>query len=261
MPLFRIADFTGALFLVALTACATTNPFEDDGGVGPSGPDASKSSADADPADPDAASRPDASPDAPPPPPIDAAVHLPDAAVPRPDAATGCTPTTTNLLQNANFDTGPGAMWTEVGGAGELILAGTALQSHAAHSGTYAAWLGGYNSGDDQLTQTVTVPANATGLRFKGQRWVESAEVGSTVYDKLTFEILAATGETVLESIGGSPVFTNATTTTTWTAFDFPVTGNYAGQTVRLRLRALTDILNSSSFFIDTIALEATVCQ
>ncbi len=270
MSPYHRTGWIGVFALSALVACATTNPLENDGGHS-TAPDGSKSTVDADPMDPDAAPRPDASPDAAiPHPDPDAAVMPPDAAVPHPpdaavthppDAAVPCTPTTTNLLVNASFDTGPGTMWAEVGGAGEIILAGTNLQMHAAHSGTFAAWLGGYNSGDDQLTQTIIVPASATGLRFKGQRWIETLETDNGTYDKLTFEILGATGTNVLESIGGAPVFTNAAKTTTWTAFDFPVTGNYAGQTIRLRLRALTDFINASSFFLDTIALEATVCQ
>jgi kumamolisin len=271
----RLAGWTGVLALSALAACATTNPLEGDaGGPPPDDVDASKSSVDADPGAPDAAPRPDAGdPDAsipqptPDAAPIDAALPPPpiDAAV-APDAPP-CTPTTINLLTNAGFDTGPGAMWTEVQGTGgELILTGTALQNQPPHSPAYAVWFGGYDGAEEQLLQTITVPAGATNLHFKGQRWIKTAELGTTAFDKLSFEILPVSSTTPLESIGGSPTYTNATTTTTWTAFDLPLTGNYAGQTVRLRLHATTDDLTPpqsypTSFLIDTLVLEATVCQ
>src|SRR5262249_43048170 len=159
----------------------------------------------------------------------DAAVPHPDAAPMPPDAAPQCTPQQVNLLSNANFDTGPGAAWAETGGAGELLLSGTALMGHTPHSGTYAAWLRGSHTGTATLPQTTRVPAGATNTLFRGQPWIEPAETDGGVYDKLAFQVLPATGTNVLELIGGNPAFSNNSTTTTWTAFDLPVTGSYAG--------------------------------
>jgi hypothetical protein len=282
----RLAGLSVLFALTALVGCASTNPMDEDGGVVVERPDAMKGIVDAEPGTPDAPSRPDAGPadaavpmppDASIPHPPDAAVplpdasipHPPDAAVPLPDASTGCTTSTTNLLSNANFDTGPGAMWTETGGAGELILKGTNLP-HPAHSGTYAAYLGGYDNGTDTLTQTIIVPAGTTALRFTGQRWVETAEAANetTVYDTLKIEILAGTtGTTLLEAIPPAPAvaYSNRTVTTAWTPFDFALASAYAGQTIRLKLTAVTDdsgiFTTPTSFFFDTISLEATVCQ
>jgi hypothetical protein len=274
----RLAGLSVIFAFTALVGCASTNPLDEDGGIPIDHPDAMKGMPDAEPGAPDAPGRPDAGPpDAmiplppdssiPLPPdaavmPPDASIPHPDASIPHPDASTGCTTSTVNLLSNANFDTGPGTMWAETGSAGELILATSALMGHTPQSGGYAAWIGGYTGGTDTLTQTVAVPAGTTAIRFKGQQWTETAETDSDIFDKLDFQILpSGTGNTVLESIGGSPVLTDNSGTTTWTAFDFPVTGSYAGQTIRLRIKGANDGFFGTSWFIDTIALEATVCQ
>jgi hypothetical protein len=151
--------------------------------------------------------------------------------------------------------------------AGELILKGTNLP-HPAHSGQYAAYLGGYDNGTDTLTQTIVIPAGTTAIHFKGQRWTETAEAANdtTVYDTLKIQILSGTtGNTVLEAVGGTVVYSNRTVTTAWTPFDFALASPYAGQTVRLRLIGFTDdsgiFSTPTSFFFDTLSFEATVCQ
>jgi hypothetical protein len=53
----------------------------------------------------------------------------------------------------------------------------------------------------------------------------------------------------------------NTTPTTVWTAFDVVTTSPYAGQTVRLRSRSTNDFSLATSFYFDTVFLEATVCQ
>ena len=47
----------------------------------------------------------------------------------------------------------------------------------------------------------------------------------------------------------------------TWTPLTKTFTGNYAGQTVRLRFTSTNDIINVTNFFFDTIALTATYCS
>lgn len=174
------------------------------------------------------------------------------------DSPGPCTNMTVNLLQNANFDTLPEATgWTETRIQNEPIV--RADGTITAQSGTERAWLGGVaaSAATDSLTQDIVVPASATNIGFTGYYDVRTGETGTTVYDSAKVELLT-TGGTVLESIKS---FSNAAPTTAWTAFNKTFTSNVAGMTVRLRLTSTNDIINATSFYFDTFAVNATVCQ
>ncbi|MEU7306430.1 M4 family metallopeptidase, partial [Streptomyces sp. NPDC007206] len=89
----------------------------------------------------------------------------------------GCT--ATQLLSNPGFESG-GTGWTATSG---VITTDT---GEAAHGGSYKAWLNGYGtSHTDTLSQSVTIPAGCKAtLTFFLH--IDTAETGSTAYDKLT---------------------------------------------------------------------------
>ncbi|WP_046385863.1 M4 family metallopeptidase, partial [Kitasatospora aureofaciens] len=89
-----------------------------------------------------------------------------------------CTPA--QLLGNPGFETGSAAPWTTSSGVVDNS------SSEAAHGGSWKAWLDGYGSSHtDTLSQTVTIPA---GCKATLSFWlhIDTAETGSTAYDKLT---------------------------------------------------------------------------
>ena len=104
-------------------------------------------------------------------------------------------------------------------------------------------------------TVNVVVPAGTATLTVRGQYWVATDESpGSTVYDDSQVELLNSSGgllQTVL-------TVSNVGPTTGWTPFQVVFGSSYAGQTVRLRFRSANDFSLPSSFFYDSIALEAT---
>lgn len=66
----------------------------------------------------------------------------------------------------------------------------------AAHGGTYKAWLDGYGSTHtDTLSQAVTIPSGCTGT-LSYYLWIDSAETGSTAYDRLTVAVNGTTKAT-----------------------------------------------------------------
>lgn len=172
-----------------------------------------------------------------------------------------CTPMMVNLLQNGNFETMPLATgWTETRIQNEPLVRsdGTIV----AQSGSVRAWLGGVlgsltADATDALHQDVAVPAGATGIVITGYYDVRTGETGTTQYDKASIA-LTTTGGAVLEQV---QAFSNAAPTTAWTSINHPVTANIAGQTVRVRLTSSNDFTNATSFYFDTLALTATVCQ
>jgi len=261
-PRLRPCPSLTFLLAAALGACATGK--EDRGvGGGDGTPDAGSGAPDG--ARPDASSLP-AAPDGGLVPVADAAppdAAPPDAAPGEPDAAP-CTITTINLLGNPSLDSGPGGGWLETSSAGyNLIVSQAELDelfgpgALVAHSPSYIAWLGGDYNLTDSLAQDVVIPADASNVAVRGQRWIASEESPSAPYDTLRVDI-ATTAGVQLELL---EQWSNQDDTATWSAFNLPVSGNYQGQTVRLRFSGATDSTLNTNFFFDTLLLEVTTCQ
>jgi hypothetical protein len=188
----------------------------------------------------------------------------PDAAIPDaglgpdadlPDGGPVCD--WTQLLGNADFEAGR-TIWNEdTGGSPTPIIRGTGdSRPFAAHAGTWAAYLLGYNSADVTLSQTVTVPAGATMLRLTGFKcWV----TGDTNGDTMSIE-LRTTGGALLETLDDIAT-TDAGATCAWTAFTYTAGQAHAGQTIQLVLDGIADASTPTSFAFDTVALEALTCQ
>jgi hypothetical protein len=207
---------------------------------------------------PDAAVGQDAAiPDAAPPDAAPPDAAIPDAAPPdaAPPDAIPCQDTVVQLLSNANFDQGPGGGWVETS---QFALINHALDLPVApESGNYAVWMGGAPDASDILHQDVAVPVGARDLHLAGHRWIASEDTGGTANDTVVVE-LRTTGGALLENL---TTWSNVNRVGTWTGFNLLASGDYAGQTIRLRLRSQTDATLNTNFFFDTFALRATVCQ
>jgi hypothetical protein len=175
------------------------------------------------------------------------------------DAA--CMPTTMQLLVNPSFDAAPvGTGWTQtpIDPTYPLITGDDGIVEQTA---PYKAWMGGLEAPglgtvSNELYQQVTVPAGTTQLLVRGFYEVRTAEAASsTVYDGGAVE-LTSSGGVVLENV---LTMGNPTPTTVWTQFQRTFASPYAGQTVRLRFRSTNDFLDPTSFYFDTIVLQATV--
>ncbi|GAA1248624.1 hypothetical protein GCM10009665_44370 [Kitasatospora nipponensis] len=150
--------------------------------------------------------------------------------------STGCTPA--QLLGNAGFETGTAAPWTTSAGVVDNS------SSEAAHSGSWKAWMDGYGSAHtDTVSQAVTIPAGCKAT-FSFWLHVDTAETGSTAYDKLT---VTANGTTVKS-------FSNVNAGTGFTQQTVDLS-SYAGQTVTLKFTGVEDSSLQTSFVIDDTAV------
>lgn len=240
----------GIAALALLCAACAQGDIEPDGGPFGADTDASEPpTADARPA-PDAdRAAPDASPV-----PADAspvADASPADAAPAPDA--GCTPIWMDLLDDGSFDSG-GAAWTTVGGT---IVRTSASMPISAHTPDYAAWLVGANNADEQLYQAVDVPADASSLRLIGHACYVTEDTTGTD-DALTYSLRTTAGAT-LETLAS---YSNADVpeVCSWTPFVLYATDAHAGQTVQLHLHGVSDGSYYTSFFVDSLRLEALAC-
>ncbi|MEV0537126.1 M4 family metallopeptidase [Kitasatospora sp. NPDC050463] len=152
------------------------------------------------------------------------------------DGTSTCTPA--QLLGNAGFETGSAAPWTATSG----VVDNSASQ--AAHSGSWKSWLNGYGSAhSDSLSQTVTIPAGCkASLSF--YLHIDTAETGTTVYDKLT---VTANG-TALKT------YSNADAAAGYQLRTFDLS-SYAGQTVTLKFAGTEDASLQTSFVIDDTSI------
>jgi len=120
-------------------------------------------------------------------------------------------------------------------------------------TGTFAAWLGGVDGVTMTLSQDVSVPAEATGLRLQGYLCMTTEEFFP--YDTLAIEIRTTSG-TLLELLLRW-YCTDSYRYPSWTLFSADVGSAYAGQTIRLHIRAYCDPSLSTSFFLDSLTLQA----
>ncbi|MGW1177841.1 M4 family metallopeptidase [Kitasatospora sp. NPDC002543] len=149
----------------------------------------------------------------------------------------GCTPA--QLLGNAGFETGTATPWTASSG---VVDSST---SQAAHSGSWKAWLNGYGSThSDSLSQTVSIPA---GCKATLSFWlhIDTAESGSTAYDKLTVSVNGTALKTY-SNVDAAAGYQQRT-------FDL---SSYAGQTVTLKFAGTEDASLQTSFVVDDTSIQ-----
>ncbi|QJR15049.1 BACON domain-containing protein [Usitatibacter palustris] len=157
----------------------------------------------------------------------------------------------TNLVANAGFETGS-ASWSQSATGGAPLIFELPSQ---ARTGAWVAFLGGYNSGTDTLSQQVTVPSGGTTtLQF----WYVIATeetTSTTVYDRMIVSVNNATTGARLATLATYSNLNRATTYAQSAALDLSA---FAGQTVVLVFEATMDSSNLTAFFIDDITLTST---
>ncbi len=178
------------------------------------------------------------------------------------DAQGPCVTMTKNLLRNGTFETTPaGTDWNATPIDASYPIVTSDAGGVPAQSPAYRAWMAGIEesaaTNKDVMYQDITVPAMTTKLEFKGYYDLRTGEIGTNIYDRATVE-LTSTTNTQLELI---KALDDNGATTAWTPFNKLFTGDYSGMTVRLRFSTASDSLDATSFFFDTLELNATFCQ
>jgi hypothetical protein len=145
--------------------------------------------------------------------------------------------TSTQLLGNTGFETGTAAPWTASTG---VISNST---SEPPHAGTWDAWLDGYGTTTtDTLSQTVTIPSGKTSGTLSFYLHIDTAETGTTAYDKLTVQVGSTTVAT----------FSNANAASGYQLHTYNVTVT-AGSSVTIKFTGAEDSSNQTSFVLDDV--------
>ncbi|HYN90216.1 MAG TPA: S8 family peptidase [Ardenticatenaceae bacterium] len=153
------------------------------------------------------------------------------------------TPPSSNLLVNPGFESGRNVGWTE-SSSGGYALVGT----DRPRTGSWSAWLGGYNSATEQVYQRVTVPANGV-LSYYWR--METSEAGSTVYDYMDVRLYDGSTGSFITTLRR---WSNASTKNTWSLDSLSLAG-YAGRSVNVIFYVRTDSSLATSFFVDDTSL------
>ena len=147
-------------------------------------------------------------------------------------------------LVNGGFESG-GTGWAQ---SDPAIISSTSSGTRA-RTGTWSAWLGGYNGANEQIAQTVTIPSGGATLTYSWQ--LSSSEPASTVaYDLLHARVHSTSG-TLLGTVRSR---SNTSSRNVWLTESASLSA-WAGQTVSLRFVATTDGSYASSFFVDDVSL------
>lgn len=152
----------------------------------------------------------------------------------------GCT--AAQLLGNPGFETGTASPWTATSG----VVNNSSTEP--AHSGSWKAWLDGYGATHtDSLSQSVTIPAGCASATLSYWLHIDTAETGSTVYDKLTVTV---NGTTVAS-------YSNVNANTGYTQRSVNVS-SYIGQSVTVTFTGVEGTKLQTSFVLDDIALNVS---
>jgi Zn-dependent metalloprotease len=154
----------------------------------------------------------------------------------------GTTQPTVNLLGNQGFESGA-TVWTSTAGAI------TSSGSRPAHSGTWKAWLGGNGrTTTESVAQSVTVPSSAMAPKLTFWLRTDTAESGTTAYDRLKVQVVSGTTTTTLAT------YSNVGANATWSQKSLSLAA-YVGRTVTVKLVATEDSSLQTSFVVDDTAV------
>jgi hypothetical protein len=165
-------------------------------------------------------------------------------------------------INNCDFENGPDGKWTEYSlNAFDIIydcsanFCGGGTTPIPPHSGTYLAWLGGfdytgkepYDYDISYIEQQISIYSYAPHLVY--WQWIESEDFCGYDYDYTEVLINAAQVDKY--------DLCAAVNTGEWVPHHIDLTG-YAGKSVTLKIRVTTDDSNVSNLYIDDVSLQAT---
>jgi Zn-dependent metalloprotease len=157
----------------------------------------------------------------------------------------GTIPPQSELIVNGGFESGT-SPW-----AGTTGVIGN-YSGQTAYEGSRFAWLGGNGTtATESLYQTVTIPSTATAATLSFALHIDTAETGSTVYDKMVVTVKNSSGTT----LGTLATYNNTMPASGYQIRTFNLLP-YKGQTVRIHFNMTEDYSLQTSFVVDKVSLQ-----
>lgn len=175
------------------------------------------------------------------PPPSDPPPSDPPPEEPPPEEPPQEEPPSGDYMQNGGFESGTDP-WLQYSKAGKALVS-----DYRPYTGTYSAWLGGYNYANDKIAQSVTIPTDGVLTYW----WYLSTKEGTTkAYDYLRVKLYNSDG-VLLATV---KTRSNRDARNAWYQ-DTISLSSYAGQTVTIEFAVTTDSLVPSHFWVDDVSV------
>ena len=152
------------------------------------------------------------------------------------------------VIVNGAFDNGV-SPWVEASTGGYPIVT---TDANVAHSGNSYAWLGGYESGVDILSQDITIPPDAGVATLSFWHLINVDAQTFNVSDTMEVRITDPSSGAVLARLA---TFSNLDVTGDWVPTPQYDVSVFRGRAVRLQFVAANDAFNVTSFLIDDVTL------
>jgi hypothetical protein len=123
--------------------------------------------------------------------------------------------------------------------------------SEPPHAGTWDAWMDGYGSTHtDTASQQAAIPSTVTSATLSLWLHIDTAETGTTAYDKLTVALYNTSG-TLLKTLA---TYSNVNAASGYQQHSFDLSA-YKGQTVVVKFTGTEDTTLQTSFVLDDVDL------
>ncbi len=156
--------------------------------------------------------------------------------------------TSSQLLTNTGFEATAATPWTVTTG---VLCTNSTCSGETAHAGVGFIWLDGYGTTHTQsAAQTVTIPSGKTSASLSFYLHIDTAETGTTAYDKLTVQVLSSAGAV----LGTLATYSNVNAATGYALKTFDMSA-YIGKTVSIKFTGTEDSSLQTSFVLDDVTL------
>src|SRR5881394_3516674 len=125
-----------------------------------------------------------------------------------------------------------------------------------AHSGSGYAWLGGYETGVDSVYHDIDIPADAASVAVQFWYSITTEEIQNTgVHDTMVVSVLDPKTNAVLANLA---TYSDVNVSEFWKpSIQYDISA-FRGKSIRLKFSAVNDAANTTSFYLDDIAVLAT---
>lgn len=184
---------------------------------------------------------------------------LPPVADAAPAACAAGTGTWTTISNNGNFDGDP-IVWKQYSSTGLGVIVNSGGPVTPPSAPRYA-WLGGADDGQDQVYQNVSVPARVSGLRVSGTVCVASQEVNTGTFDQMLLTLHDAATQAQLEPALKAWTNDDKTSPCAFASFTVEAASGHGGQDIIVVFGSTNDRSKNTNFFLDSVKVEAAVCD
>ncbi len=155
------------------------------------------------------------------------------------------------LIVNGGFENGT-TPWQQSSSGGFQIIDPT-----RPHTGSFSAYLCGYNNCADQIWQSVTLPSSFTSVTLSFWWYMNTSESGSACFDFFYVRLRTSGGTTFATPFQRC----NANATNGWVQVTLDITSlvqSRAGQTIQVLFRGTTDFSLITNVFVDDVTLNVS---